>query len=110
MVETLTQARAQLDRLKSRLANVREETKHAAKMGTQSLVVVGGGALAGMIQAKYPMLPGASNTPTAGALGALLVAAAMSGVVEEQSDNLSLLGAGMLAAIAARETEKMLAA
>lgn len=109
MVQSLSQARSSIQRLRSQLANVREEAKHIAKTGTQSLVIVGGGVAAGAVQAKMPMLPG-TTVPTAGALGGLLVAAAMAGVLEEHSDNVAFFGAGMLAAIAARETERALAA
>lgn len=101
--------KASVDRLKSRLASMREDAKHATRVGVGSLVVVGGGAAAGVITAKMPFLPG-TQVPTAAAVGSALVAAAMTGMLDDQSDNLAALGAGMLAAIAARETEKMLKA
>lgn len=108
-ISSLSQAREALERYKSRLANLREEAKHATRTGVQSLVIVGGGAAAGALAAKMPYLPG-TQVPTAAALGAGLVTAAMTGMLEDQSDNIAFFGAGMLAAIAARETEKMLAA
>lgn len=101
--------RASFDRLKARLANVKNEAKHATKVGVTSLVVVGGGAAAGAITAKFPLLPG-TNVPTAAAVGSALIAAAMTGMLEDQSDNVASIGAGMLAAIAARQTELMLKA
>jgi hypothetical protein len=101
--------RASYDRLKARLANVKNEAKHATKVGVTSLVVVGGGAAAGAISAKMPFLPG-TNVPTAAAVGSAMIAAAMTGMLEDQSDNVASLGAGMLAAVAARETERMLKA
>jgi hypothetical protein len=101
--------RASFDRLKSRLASVRNEAKHATKIGVTSLVVVGGGAAAGAITAKMPVLPG-TNVPTAAAVGSALIAAAMTGMLDDQSDNAAAIGAGMLAAIAARQTELMLKA
>lgn len=101
--------RASVDRLKTRLASMREEAKHATKVGVTSLVVVGGGAAAGLISAKMPFLPG-TNVPTAAAVGTALVAAAMTGILEDQSDNVAAIGSGMLAAMAARETEKILKA
>ena len=88
---------------------MREDAKHATKIGVGSLVVVGGGAAAGVIQAKMPYLPG-TNVPTAAAVGSALVAAAMTGMLDDQSDHVANLGAGMLAAIAAKETERMLKA
>jgi hypothetical protein len=101
--------RASVERLKNRLASMREEAKAAAKTGVTSLVIVGGGAAAGAIQAKFPFLPGTS-VPTAAAVGTALVAAAMTGMLEDQTDHVASFGAGMLAAIAAKETEKVLKA
>lgn len=101
--------RASYDRLKARLANVKNEAKHATKVGVTSLVVVGGGAAAGAISAKMPFLPG-TNVPTAAAVGSAMIAAAMTGMLDDQSDNVASIGAGMLAAVAARETERMLKA
>ena len=111
MAEALspTRAREALERYKNRLANLREEAKHATRTGVGALVVVGGGAAAGALQAKLPYLPG-TQIPTAAAVGAALVTAAMTGMLEDQSDHVASFGAGMLAAITARETEKMLAA
>lgn len=101
--------RASVDRLKARLASMKDDAKHATKVGVQSLVVVGGGAAAGLISAKMPYLPG-TQVPTAAAVGTALVAAAMTGMLDDQSDNVASLGSGMLAAMAARETERMLKA
>lgn len=101
--------RASYDRLKSRLATVREDAKKAAKTGASSLIVVGGGVAAGVIASKVPTLPG-TTVPTAAVVGTVLVAAAMTGMLDDQSDNVAAFGSGMLAAIAARETEKLLAA
>lgn len=105
----MSTALEKLNRMKAQLANVREEAKHVAKLGIASTVVVGGGAVAGMIQAKVPFLP-RTAVPTAGAVGSGLIVLAMSGVLDDQADNVALLGAGMLAAVAARETEKLFAA
>lgn len=101
--------RASYDRLKARLANVREDAKKAAKTGAGSLIVVGGGVAAGVLSSKMATLPG-TNIPTAAVVGSALVAAAMTGMLDDQSDNVAAFGSGMLAAIAARETERLLAA
>lgn len=106
---SLAVTRASLDRLKNRLSSMREDAKHATKVGVGSLVTVGGGAAAGVIQAKMPYLPG-TQVPTAAAVGTALIAAAMTGMLDEQSDNVAAFGSGMLAAIAARESERMLKA
>lgn len=100
--------RASVERLKTRLQSMRADAKHASKVGIGSLVVVGGGAACGVIQAKMPFLPG-TQVPTSAALGTALVAAAMSGMLDEQSDNVAAFGSGMLAALAAKEAEKIIA-
>lgn len=106
---TLTAAKERLSRLRSQLANVKDDAKRAAKMGTDSVIVIAGGAAAGLVQAKMPMVPG-TTIPTAGLVGGLVTALALSGMLEDQGDHAALFGAGMLAAMAAVETEKLLAA
>lgn len=101
--------RASFDRLKSKLESYKEEAKFATRIGVTSMAVVAGGAAAGAISAKLPYVPG-TKVPTGAAVGAGLVLLAMSGKLDEQSDHVAAFGAGMLAAISARETEKLLAA
>lgn len=108
-VSSISTARASIERLRSRLASMREEAKTAAKTGTTAVITIGGGVAAGAIASKMPYLPG-TQVPTAGAIGAALITAAMTGMLDEHGEQVSAFGAGMLAAIAARETEKVLAA
>lgn len=105
---TLTEAKGRLERLRSQLANVREQAKHATRIGTESLVVVAGGAACGVIQAKMPFLPG-TQIPTAGAVGVGLLTLAMSGMLDDQADNAAFFAAGLLAPLAAKEAEKLAA-
>lgn len=107
-VSSLTEAREKLQRFSSQLKNLRSEAKHVAKVGTSSVLIVAGGGLAGAVQAKMPFLPG-TQVPTAAALGFGLVALAMSGMLDEQGDAAADIGAGMLAAMAAREAERIVA-
>lgn len=106
---TISSAKEKLERLRSQMANMREQAKHATRVGTESLLVVAGGAAAGALEAKLPFLPG-TQIPTAAAVGVALVAGAMSGMLDDQADNAAMLGAGMLAALAAKETNKLVAA
>lgn len=106
---TLSGAKERLDRLRSQMANMREQAKHATRVGTESLIVVAGGAAAGALQTKMPYLPG-TQIPTAAAVGVGLITMAMSGMLDEQADAAAFLGAGMLAALAAQETQKLLLA
>jgi hypothetical protein len=106
---TLHSAKEKLQRLRSQLSNVKESAQAVARLGTDSLVVVAGGAAAGALAAKMPLIPN-TQIPTVGAVGSAIVALAMSGVMDDQADRAALFGAGMLAAMAARETEKILTA
>ncbi len=105
-VTNITEAREKLQRFRHQLANMRQEAKHVAKVGTSSVLIVAGGGLAGAIQSKMPFLPG-TQVPTAAAVGFGLVALAMSGMLDEQGDAAADIGAGMLAALAAREAERI---
>lgn len=106
---TVAAAREKIQRMRAQLANVKDDAKRAAKMGVDSVIVVAGGAAAGFIQAKMPTI-GTSTVPTAGVVGAAVTALAMSGVLDDEGDRALLFGAGILAAVAAAETEKLLAA
>jgi hypothetical protein len=105
-VNSITEAREKLSRFRSQLANMREEAKHVAKVGTSAVLTITGGGLAGAIQSKMPYLPG-TQVPTAAALGFGLIALAMSGMLDDQADAAADVGAGMLAALAAREAERI---
>jgi hypothetical protein len=102
----MSTALEKVNRLKAQLQNIKEEAKQAAKIGVSSTLVVGGGAAAGLLAAKMPYLP-RTTVPTAGAVGSGLILLAMSGVLDEHADNAAMVGAGMLAAVAARESEKL---
>lgn len=106
---TLTGAKERLERLRSQLSNMRDQAKHATRVGSESLIVIAGGAAAGALQNKMPFLPG-TQIPTAAAVGVGFIVAGMSGWLEDQGDNAAFLGAGMLAALAAKETDKLLSA
>lgn len=96
-------------RLRSQLENKREEAKHAAAVANTSVMTIAGGALAGAVAAKMPYVPG-TTVPAPAALGLAAVGAAMSGMLDEQSHTVAAIGSGMLAAMAAREAEKLLRA
>lgn len=108
-ITNLSDAKAKLQRFKSQLLNYKENAKHAARVSRDSMIVVAGGAAAGAIQNKLPYLPG-TTIPTAAAVGVGLIALGASGMLDEQSDSAAFLGAGMLAALAAKETDKLLSA
>lgn len=108
-LSSISKARDTVQRLRSQLANVKDDMKRASKLGLDTVVVVGGGVAAGVITVKMPTLF-SSTVPTAGVVGAALTALAMSGVFEDEGERVALFGAGILAATAAAETEKLLQA
>jgi len=93
---------ARIEALKTRLANIKEQTAQAAKIGTSAMLATGGGALGGLLDAKFPKLPN-TNVDTAGVGGALGVIAAMTGFFDEHSEHVGSIAGGMLAYIAGRE-------
>jgi hypothetical protein len=96
---------ARVERLKSALSVARGHARETARLGTSALVTVGGGVAAGWINAKYPTFAN-TTVQTTTALGVLAIACALSGLCDEYSDEVCSLGAGMLAAQAADESEK----
>jgi hypothetical protein len=110
---SISQANEKLARLQSRLANVKQEAKRAAKIGIASLVVVGGGGAGGVIDAKLGKFPSPAggDIEASVAVGTALLLGAALGLVDDEgiSDNVALFGAGMLAGHA-REFGKALAA
>ena len=94
-------------RAKRTIASNKEKAKAAARIVNTSMLTVAGGAAAGAIEAKMPYVP-KTTVPTPVAIGGVLVLAGMTGLLEEQSDVATAFGSGMLAAMAARETNKLL--
>jgi hypothetical protein len=93
------------ERLKGQLSNVRAELKEGARIGTNSMLVSGGGIIAGYFQARHPVIPN-TTFPTAAAVGSGLVIGGLSGVFDDYSDQLASLGSGMLAVVFASEAQK----
>lgn len=95
---------AQLARAKAALSSMRESTKHAAKLGTAAVLTAVGGAAAGVLAVKMPTIAG-GKVPTDFAIGTLLVGLAAADMFDGYDEQLNALGAGLLAAAAARETQ-----
>lgn len=97
------------ERLARSIGRYRQEAKEKAQLTISSIACVAGGAAAGAAQAKVPMIPGTA-IPTCMVAGGALVLIGLSGLVEELSDSVAALGAGMLAAEAAAATNRALLA
>jgi hypothetical protein len=94
------------ERTEKQLSTTRKKLREGARLATNSLIgSLGGGVVAGLCQAKYPNLLGTSVN-TAGGIGATLVFLAMTGYLDEYSDEAAALGSGMLASAISREAEK----
>lgn len=107
MATAITSYKERAERLKGQLSRIREKGKQAAKTTNGVLLTVAGGAAAGAMAAKMPKLPG-TEIPSPVGVGGLLVVAGVAGLFDEMSDNIAQLGAGMLCATVALETEKAL--
>lgn len=106
---TVADARAALARLKGRVNSLQERTKEAAEAGVVGLATVAGGAAAGVIQAKLDKFPG-TDLPAGPVVGSFILTLAMLGKVGAQRLPIASFGGGILAAYAARETEKLIRA
>jgi hypothetical protein len=96
---------ARIDRLTSQLKNVKAASAKGAKIGLQQMLTGGGGLLAGVIDAKFSKIPN-TNVDTAGVIGGLGVIVAMSGFLDENSDNIGAASGGMLAYVLGREAKE----
>lgn len=106
---TKEQAVKSLERAKATLKSLREEGQRVAKLGVHAGLTVVGGVGAGVLAVKMPKVPG-TDIDSDLALGGLLCAVALADVAGDWSDELNAMGAGMLAAGVARETQKALIA
>lgn len=98
---------AKWHRAEKTLKNMREQTKHAAKLGTHGIMTAAGGVAAGVLQVKMPMIPG-TNIPSDIAIGSACVLAAMLDLADGFDEQLNAFGSGLLAVGAARETVNVL--
>lgn len=107
---TLSEARNKVERLTNTLKNIRAEGARIADEAIQSTLVVGGGVLSGVLQAKMPKIPG-TQIDADGAIGLGLGLLALFGVLGKEGGKYAgSLGNGMMAANAARETYKLMTA
>ncbi len=108
MSEKITLAKA--ERMQSTIDRQRNKIQEGARLGSVALITgLGGGVAAGWLQAKYPTI-GNTSISSSGGVGMVLVFGALSGVLEDYSDELCALGAGLLAASISREAEQYFAA
>jgi hypothetical protein len=96
---------SKVERLSSQLRTVKNELKQGARVGTLSMLTVGGGVIAGWCYAKHPVVPN-TTFPLAGALGSGLVLGAMANLFDDYSDSAASVGSGLLAVAVAKEAEK----
>lgn len=107
-MEKITVAKA--ERLQNTIDRQRDKIREGARLGSGALITgLGGGVAAGWLQAKFPTI-GNTSISSSGGVGMVLVFGALSGVLDDYSDELCALGAGMLAASISREAEQYFAA
>jgi hypothetical protein len=95
------------DRLQKRLASVRNQGQAVVKRGTSAGATVAGGAIAGLAEAYMPTIPG-TQIETDVAVGGLLTAVGVFGILGSGDEQLTDFGAGMLAVATARGLKKAL--
>lgn len=99
-----SEAMQKVERLRSQLTNLKGELRKSAKVGTNAVLTVSGGVIAGWLYADHEFVPGTSF-PSAGAVGAGLVLGSLSGVFDDYSDPLAAIGSGLLAVVIGKESE-----
>jgi hypothetical protein len=110
MAETaLSDARQQIQRMKSALANIREKGEHAVGVAANGGAIVMGGITAAIIDNKFPNLP-STSFPTKVAVGGLAAAVGLAEGVGKHSDLLAYYGFSLLSSKAEEMTTKALAA
>ena len=83
-----------LDRAKKAAVSMRDKAEQAAEKSMGTLAIVGGGALGGFLDSRYPTVWGVD---TGWVAGGLLTAVGIFGVAGKHSDLISDAGAGVLA-------------
>lgn len=98
-----------VNKIERALASARNKMREGARLGSNAMIGgLGGGILAGLIEAKYATITGTSISTTALA-GTTLIGMALIGWLDEYSDEAAALGAGLIAAAVSREAEKYFA-
>ena len=100
--------RQAVERYRNQLKAVKIEGQRMAVLGTHAVLTAGGGAIVGVLRVHAPKIGGKIDTPLL--VGSALCTAALLDIGGDYSDEMNALGAGMLAAVAATETEAMLRA
>lgn len=92
-----TEAIESLERLKNAAKRFKQQAKAGGARTVNSLVTVAGAGAAALIDKKLTTLPGFPTVPTSPVLGVLCIAIGASGYLDDQSDHVAALGAGLLA-------------
>lgn len=97
----------QIQRARATIRSMRETSKHVGKVMVAQVCAAAGGATAGFLAVKLPVLP-KTNIPTDLALGTAIGLGAALDMFDTANDYANAYAMGLLAAGAARETQKML--
>lgn len=94
--------------MRATVRRVREDTKHAARLGTGAVLTAAGGALAGYMSTNSTLakVPG-TDLPTDFALGSALMLGCALDMFDTANDQVACIAGGMLAAASYRETQRM---
>lgn len=87
--------------------NAKQEAQRVAEQAVHTAATLTGGAVSGVLQAKYPEL-GDTGVPTDALLSGGVLLAVMLGVTGKYESALNSFASGLGAAALARETHKML--
>lgn len=97
--------------MRATVRRAREETKRFAHVATQGVLTAAGGAASGYLSTNSSLakLPG-TELPTDATLGSALLLGCSLDMFDSHNDNVAAFAGGLLAAAAARETQKIVLA
>ncbi len=106
-----TELLTRLQRVKTTMANVKEQASEISTRVVSSTLSIGGGAASGMLRGwnedgTAVEVPG-TDIPADAAIAAGLLVLGISGMADKASDSITALGAGMGAAAAAFQVKEM---
>ena len=94
-------------RFKNFRNSIKEHSEHASKVITGTLLTAGGGAIAAALDEKMPVMPVIGGDSKL-VIGGALVAAALLDVAGDYGEQMTEIGAGILAVVAHEQTKKAL--
>ena len=106
---TKTEVVQKLERARAALKNYKADAQRVSKLGLNLVLASAGGAASGILQVKHPKLFG-SEVDTDAALALVIAAGCAADMFDGAEEYMSSFAMGVAGAVAARETQQLMAA